>query len=88
MIQLIVYLVSKGQNPRDHDIKKELDRLREHMKRLKQLTTNETTESVEQTEVKPNLKINKEAAKRIVKHSLWSEPGPSNPRPHKKQRRT
>lgn len=60
--------MSKGENPRDHDVRKELDRLKEHMKRLKDLTSGEN--SSKPSDPEPNMRVDKQAAQRIVKHSI------------------
>lgn len=37
LINCTVYLIACGQNPKDHDIRLELERVRKHMKRLTEI---------------------------------------------------
>jgi len=50
----VVYLKTKGINPVDHNLSKELDRVKTHLQRLKQLE-----------DAKHAPKVNKEASKRV-----------------------
>ncbi|KAI8487664.1 DNA-binding protein c1d [Branchiostoma belcheri] len=55
-----IYLTTQGIDPKDHPIKSELDRIRSYMNRVKEI------------EVKRKAaKVDKAAAKRIVKNALW-----------------
>jgi exosome complex protein LRP1 len=42
-----VYLTTKGESPRDHDIMRELSRLKAYMTRLKELQTKESRQTVD-----------------------------------------
>ncbi|XP_075412162.1 nuclear nucleic acid-binding protein C1D [Tenrec ecaudatus] len=59
-----VYLATQGVNPKEHPVKQELERIREHMNRVKEIT-----------DKKKAGKLDKGAAARFVKNALW-EPKP------------
>ncbi|XP_067136474.1 nuclear nucleic acid-binding protein C1D isoform X2 [Centruroides vittatus] len=63
-----MYLVCKGENPKEHPIKAEIDRIKMYMLRAKEIADKEKAP-----------KIDKEAAKRFVRSSLW-EPDSDGPR--------
>ena len=56
------FLTVQGVQPRDHAVKKELDRVRQYMGKLKE---------IEEKEKKPEQRVNKDAAKRFVRNALW-----------------
>ncbi|XP_076443142.1 nuclear nucleic acid-binding protein C1D-like [Babylonia areolata] len=57
-----MYLNVCGVNPKDHPVKNELERIRSYMSRIKE---------AQDAMNKP--KLDKAAAKRFVKHSLWQK---------------
>lgn len=58
----VVYLLSQGKNPKDHDVKRELDRLKVSMARLRDLESNANESTAR--------KVDSSVAKRVIKHSL------------------
>lgn len=58
----VVYLLSQGKNPKDHEVKRELDRLKVSMSRLRDIESNESS--------KLERKIDSSVAKRVIKHTL------------------
>ncbi|XP_002737233.1 nuclear nucleic acid-binding protein C1D-like [Saccoglossus kowalevskii] len=54
-----IYLTMQGVNPREHPIKQELDRIRNYMNRIKDIT-----------DKKKAARLDKGAAARFIKHSL------------------
>ncbi|XP_078505528.1 nuclear nucleic acid-binding protein C1D [Lissotriton helveticus] len=72
-----IYLVTQGVNPKEHPVKQELERIRNCMNRVKEIT-----------DKKKAAKLDKAAAARILKHALW-EPTPddgSAPQAKRKQK--
>lgn len=69
-----VYLITKGENPRDHDIMRELSRLKAFMARLKTIQSKED-----------RLTVNGPAAARVVRNALFD---PKNPSKNKSQTST
>ncbi|KAM9364109.1 nuclear nucleic acid-binding protein C1D [Pholidichthys leucotaenia] len=55
-----MYLVTQGVNPREHGIKQELERIRTHMNRVKEIS-----------DKKKAARLDKEAARRFVKSALY-----------------
>ncbi|XP_035682634.1 nuclear nucleic acid-binding protein C1D-like [Branchiostoma floridae] len=55
-----IYLTTQGIDPKDHPIKNELDRIRSYMNRVKEIE-----------DKRKAAKLDKAAAKRIVKSALW-----------------
>ncbi|CAH1261348.1 C1D [Branchiostoma lanceolatum] len=55
-----IYLTTQGIDPKDHPIKNELDRIRSYMNRVKEIE-----------DKRKAAKVDKAAAKRIVKSALW-----------------
>jgi exosome complex protein LRP1 len=71
-----MYLITVGEKPRDHDIKRELDRLKVNMERLKQVADKEKAP-----------KIDSRAAKRFVRSALFDPNDDPQPQlPNKKVR--
>lgn len=62
------FLTVQGISPREHAVKKELDRVRQYMGKLKE---------IEEKDRKPEQRVNKDAAKRFVRNALW-EPSDKN----------
>lgn len=56
------YLIASGQNPKEHDVKRELSRLKVSMQRLRDLSGRETAAR--------SMRLDVPAASRMVKHSL------------------
>uniref|UniRef100_S4RRF2 Nuclear nucleic acid-binding protein C1D n=1 Tax=Petromyzon marinus TaxID=7757 RepID=S4RRF2_PETMA len=56
-----VYLVCQGVNPKMHPIKQEMDRIKTHMQRLKEITDR-----------KKMAKLDKGVASRFVRNALWT----------------
>ena len=61
-----MYLITQGISPKEHGIKHELDRVKDYMKKIKDVGDKKTA----------SLKIDKDAAKRFVKGAL-ANPGAS-----------
>ncbi|KAL1263413.1 hypothetical protein QQF64_006152 [Cirrhinus molitorella] len=55
-----MYLVTQGVNPKDHAIKQELDRIRTHMNKIKEIT-----------DKRKAARLDKNAASRFVRNALW-----------------
>ncbi|XP_010866260.2 nuclear nucleic acid-binding protein C1D isoform X2 [Esox lucius] len=55
-----MYLVTQGINPKEHGIKQELERIRTHMNRVKEIT-----------ERKKSARLDKAAASRFLRNALW-----------------
>lgn len=55
------YLMASGQNAKEHDVKRELNRLKVSMCRLREVTGRER---------RPNMRLDVPAASRMLKHSL------------------
>ena len=60
-----MYLVSQGKNPKDHEVKRELDRLKVSMERLRDIESNDSQR-------KP---VDSSVAKRVIKHTLSLKEG-------------
>ncbi|XP_061409957.1 LOW QUALITY PROTEIN: nuclear nucleic acid-binding protein C1D [Lethenteron reissneri] len=56
-----MYLVCQGVNPKMHPIKQEMDRIKTHMQRLKEITDR-----------KKMAKLDKGVASRFVRNALWT----------------
>ncbi|XP_062286194.1 nuclear nucleic acid-binding protein C1D [Scomber scombrus] len=63
-----MYLVTQGLNPREHGIKQELERIRTHMNRVKEIT-----------DKKKAARLDKGAAARFVRNALY-EPDEKDPK--------
>lgn len=61
-----MYLVSQGKNPKDHEVKRELDRLKVSMERLRDIESNDSPQR------KP---VDSSVAKRVIKHTLSLKEG-------------
>ncbi|XP_067277207.1 nuclear nucleic acid-binding protein C1D [Pseudorasbora parva] len=55
-----MYLVTQGVNPKDHAIKQELERIRTHMNKVKEIT-----------DKRKAARLDKNAASRFVRNALW-----------------
>ena len=65
-----VYLTLKGENPKDHHVMRELNRLKAYMTRLKQLQTKETMPCSQ----------NKDVVSRIIRNALFDPKKGQGPR--------
>ncbi|ELU03495.1 hypothetical protein CAPTEDRAFT_102365 [Capitella teleta] len=57
-----MYLNIRGENPKEHSIRQELERVKSYMKRVKDITDKEKAP-----------KLDKDASKRFVRSALWQE---------------
>eukprot|EP00743_Colponemidia_sp_Colp-15_P005202 GILK01005597.1.p1 GENE.GILK01005597.1~~GILK01005597.1.p1 ORF type:complete len:145 (+),score=27.61 GILK01005597.1:46-435(+) len=64
-----LYLKTQGVSPLEHPIKGELDRVKSYMKKVKEASDAMDPQNPSTTKG-PTIKVNSEAAKRVVKHSL------------------
>ena len=62
---ILVYLITIGENPQNHEIKIEIDRLKAAGVRLKEISEKDSEVKVSNSRVDAN------AAKRFVKSALW-----------------
>jgi hypothetical protein len=62
------YLIASGQNPKEHDVKRELSRLKVSMQRLRDLTGRDSASAASRS-----LRLDVPAASRMVKHSLCQQ---------------
>lgn len=58
-----IYLITQGINAKEHGIKHELDRVKNYMGKIKEISDKK----------KASMKIDKEAAKRFVRSALWKK---------------
>jgi len=59
-----IYLKTQGVSPVNHPVKKELERIKSYIKKMKELSEKKKQEST--------LRLNVDAAQRFIKHSLES----------------
>eukprot|EP00118_Oscarella_pearsei_P026288 m.309723 g.309723 ORF g.309723 m.309723 type:complete len:160 (+) comp47475_c0_seq1:137-616(+) len=74
------YLILNGVQPKQRSVKEEIERVKRGMDRLKQIERSLANEQ-------PTTRINKEAAKRFVRSSLW-EPKEDGERGEKRKRKS
>jgi exosome complex protein LRP1 len=69
-----MYLKTQGTNVQQHPVTSELNRVKEYFAKLKS-ATEKATGAPESSASGPSLRVDKEASKRIVKHSLPRQQG-------------
>lgn len=60
------YLITSGQDPKEHDVKRELNRLKQSMSRLRDLSGRESASR--------SMRLDVPAASRMLKHSMCQPP--------------
>jgi len=70
-----MYLITQGENPQEHEIKREIDRLKAAGVRMKEVADRDTKAANPGAAAPgPTSRVDANAAKRFVKSALW-EPG-------------